>query len=284
MTTRETQAEGGRTTVRSFIALVEARFAEFVEVGVTRTLESGGSYRSLPAEQLRASLSRGIQAVLADVQAGTTDHYAGFWGEIAVVRARAEFPIEALQRALDLNEKLLGSVAHQLPDPGERLAAIEALHAIHNAARAALFASYAGFSREVQEAQRAAIARLGAPVIPVYGGVILVPLVGPAAMPQVGEVLLAAVAQHRARFVILDVTGTPTIDADGARALAQAGQGVGLLGAELLLVGVSAVAAAGLAARGISLARVVAFRDLQSGFEHALARMGLEIQPRRAGG
>ena len=64
--------------------------------------------------------------------------------------------------------------------------------------------------------------------------------------------LFTAVAQHRARFVILDVTGTPSIDADGARALAQAGQGVGLLGAELLLVGLSAFAAADLVTRGIS--------------------------------
>ena len=64
--------------------------------------------------------------------------------------------------------------------------------------------------------------------------------------------LFTAVAQHRARLVILDVTGTPSIDDDGARALAQAGQGVGLLGAELLLVGRSAFAAADLVTRGIS--------------------------------
>jgi rsbT co-antagonist protein RsbR len=277
------QAQDAGATVRSFVALVERRLAEFVEFGVKHTLESGARYRNLPVEQLRASVSRGIRAVLEDLRAGTTDRYAGFWREIAVVRARAGFPIEALQRALELNEKLLVTAAHRQPEPLDRLAAIEALHAIHNAAREALFASYAGISREIQAEQRAAIDRLGAPVIPVFDGVILVPLVGPAAMRRVGEVLLAAVAQHRARFVILDVTGTPEIDADGAQALARAGQGVGLLGAELLLVGISAVAAASLVAQGLSLARAVAFSDLSSGFEHALARMGLAIQPRRPG-
>lgn len=271
-----------RPDLGPFVAAVELRFAEFVGFAVKRTLGGAGDrYSSLPAERLRESITRGLRAVLDDLRDGTGARYGEFWRELAVVRARAGFAIDSLQEALDLNEALLASVARQTPDPDLRLAAIEALHAIHNVARRAQFESYAAVSRVLQAEQRSALERLGAPVIPLLRGVILVPLVGAAAATQVHNTLLTAVQQHRARFVVLDVTGLPTIDPTAAAALEQAGQGVRLLGAELVLVGVSAAAAARLVAQATALAHVVVHRDLQSAFEHALARMGLAITPRR---
>ncbi len=267
--------------VARFVALIEGRFDEFVEFAVARTLdEADERYRELAAERLRASLSRGLRAVLDDLGAGGAAAFSEFWRTIAGVRARAGFPISALQQALDLNEGLLVTVAKQLPEPEAQLAVVEGLHRVHNAARRAQFESYAAVSAEIQAEQQAALDRLGVPVIPVYRGVVLVPLVGASALTQLGGKLLAAVQEHRVRFVVLDVTGLLALDGAAAETLARTGQGVRLLGAELLLVGVSPAAAAGLVAAGMSLAHVAVFRDLQSGFEHALARLGLGIGAR----
>ncbi len=278
MATNHVPAEASPPSLGTFLAAVELRFNEFVEFAVKRTLGAGDRYGSLAPDHLRDSITRGLRAVVEDVRDGGS-RYSDFWREVAGVRARAGFAIDGLQGALDLNEALLISVARPLP-PGEQLAAIEALHAVHNAARRAQFESYAAVSRVIQAEQQAALERLGAPVIPVFRGVILVPLVGVSAATHVHGTLLAAVQQHQARFVVLDITGLPTIEPEVARALEQAASGVRLLGATLLVVGMGPRAAAELVAQGTGLRHVEVFRDLQSGFEHALARMGLAIAPR----
>lgn len=119
------------------------------------------------------------------------------------------------------------------------------------------------------------IAALSTPVLPIDHGVIVVPLIGHLDTmrgSQLMAALLQGVERHDAEFVIVDLTGVPMIDSAVALHLLRAVQAVGLLGAQCVLVGMSASTAASLAATGETLEELVLLRDLRAGVRYAMAR------------
>jgi len=121
---------------------------------------------------------------------------------------------------------------------------------------------------------------LSAPLIPLRRDVLLMPLVGPVdtqRAQQVLETLLNGIARHRARVVILDVTGVPELDAQAAASIARAAQGARLLGAQVILTGIQPAMAQALTSLAVDMSGVMTFGALQNGVAHALTAV------RRAG-
>jgi GAF domain-containing protein len=120
------------------------------------------------------------------------------------------------------------------------------------------------------------IHQLSTPVVPLMEGIIFLPLVGHIDSDrarQTVERLLLGVQDHRARLVIVDITGVPVVDTMVAQALVQAAQAVHLLGAEAVLVGIMPEVAQTMVGLGIDLTAVVTRSDLQSGLEYAVSRV-----------
>lgn len=150
-----------------------------------------------------------------------------------------------------------------------------------------LEASVAGRTRELQEAleeQRrlsVAIQEMSTPVVPVHFGVIVMPLVGvidAARAHQIVSGLLKGVESHNAQVAIVDVTGIPVMSSDVVSYLMQAAQAVRLLGAQVVLVGITPEVAKTIVELGIDLADGLVTRsDLQAGIEYALSTMGLYV-------
>lgn len=89
--------------------------------------------------------------------------------------------------------------------------------------------------------QQSAIAALTSPIIEVWQGVLVVPLIGSLDGDQAGrllERLLAEVVNRQSRAVILDLTGTQIIDPATAQNLFDIMRSVRLLGAEGLVSGI----------------------------------------------
>ncbi|WP_437593630.1 PAS domain-containing protein [Sorangium sp. So ce1000] len=119
------------------------------------------------------------------------------------------------------------------------------------------------------------ITALSTPVMPIDHGVIVMPLIGHLDTmrgTQLMAALLQGVERHDAEFVIVDLTGVPMIDSAVALHLLRAVQAVRLLGAQCVLVGMSASTAASLAAIGETLEELVLLRDLRAGVRYAMAR------------
>lgn len=120
------------------------------------------------------------------------------------------------------------------------------------------------------------IHQLSTPVVPLMEGIIFLPLVGHIDSDrarQTVERLLVGVQEHRARIVIVDITGVPVVDTMVAQALVQAAQAVHLLGAEGVLVGIMPEVAQTMVGLGIDLTALVTRADLQSGLEYAVSRI-----------
>jgi anti-anti-sigma regulatory factor len=132
--------------------------------------------------------------------------------------------------------------------------------------------------------QRRILNTLTSPVIQVWEGVLVVPLIGELSGDRaaaVQERVLAAVVETRAHAVIVDVTGLTVTDEQLASEVLRLVRSVRLIGSDAALVGLSPVGAMALASLDVSLDEVHAFGTLHDGLLAALARGGYRVSRRR---
>lgn len=127
-----------------------------------------------------------------------------------------------------------------------------------------------------QQAQLlATIRQLSTPVLPVAQDALVLPLIGDidtARSQQIVETLLNSVQRYRAKWAIIDITGVPLVDTAVANHLIQATQGVALLGARTILVGVSPELAQTIVGLGVDLKGLISQSDLRSAIAFVLKR------------
>ena len=118
----------------------------------------------------------------------------------------------------------------------------------------------------------AVIEELSTPVLQAQEGLLVVPLIGRvdrSRETQLRNQLLHAVHTNRARAVVIDLTGVPKIASETADGLIRAIEAVQLLGAKVILAGISAVIADTFVAIGARFSRIKTTADLQSALEEA---------------
>lgn len=134
--------------------------------------------------------------------------------------------------------------------------------------------------------QRKTISELETPVLQVWKGILALPLVGTVdtlRAQEMTEKLLEKITETDSEIVILDITGVPVVDTAVARHLLETVAAARLLGAEVLIVGLSTRTAITLVHLGVDLTGVTTRATLAKGLELAFVRLGLEVVPRRAG-
>lgn len=125
----------------------------------------------------------------------------------------------------------------------------------------------------------AVIEELSTPVLQAQEGLLVVPLIGRLDGPRATQLrnqLLHAVHTQRARAAVIDLTGVPKIERKTADGLIRAVEAVQLLGAKVILAGISAVIADTLVGIGARFSRIKTTADLQSALEEAKNLLGEE--------
>jgi PAS domain S-box-containing protein len=133
----------------------------------------------------------------------------------------------------------------------------------------------AALQEQVIESQEAMIREMSTPLLPLADHVIAMPLVGAignARAQQILETLLDGIGHHEAEIAILDVTGVRTVDAQVADVLLRASQAARLLGADVVLTGISPDMAGIFIELGIDIRGTKTLSTLQSAIEFALGR------------
>ncbi len=126
---------------------------------------------------------------------------------------------------------------------------------------------------QVIAAQQAALRELSTPLMPIAEGVVVMPIIGTidsTRAQQIMEVLLEGINAHNAEIAILDITGVRVVDIQVAAALLRAAQAARLLGAQVVLSGISAEVAQTLVHIGADLREIVAKQSLQQSIAYAL--------------
>lgn len=88
--------------------------------------------------------------------------------------------------------------------------------------------------------------------------------------------MLHAIRDNRARVAVVDITGVPAIDSKIANHLLQTTEAARLMGATVILTGLSPEVAQSLVSIGLDLSRMTTVGDLQGGIVEADRRLGYQ--------
>jgi rsbT co-antagonist protein RsbR len=130
-----------------------------------------------------------------------------------------------------------------------------------------------------------AIRELSTPVIRVYSGVLLLPLVGTVdthRAEQIMQTLLTRVVEEQAKALIIDIAGAPVVDTKVADHLLKTTEAVRLLGATTILTGISAEVARTIVTLDVDISAMHTRAKLADGIEVALDLVGKVIAERQA--
>jgi anti-anti-sigma regulatory factor len=141
-------------------------------------------------------------------------------------------------------------------------------------------AERARLQQEIIDAQQRAIQELSTPIIPILDRIVAMPLVGSIDTLRARDImraLLAGIREHRAKVVILDVTGVPIMDSGVVNHLNKTIQAAQLKGARAIVTGLSDAVAESIVDLGIDWSGVTTLSDLQTGLLFALSSMGIKM-------
>jgi rsbT co-antagonist protein RsbR len=280
-----------------------ARIASVRELVVTRVdeitavffdylaeLEEG---RALLADRPLAKRARELKRehLLAMVQGNYGVAYAGQRLELAVLYSKVGLELRVFVAAF---HHLLKNIGFYVMKHFERTP-LEGFEAFMSLKKIAFFdigiiVDAIVFERErVIRQQQDAIRELSTPVLQIRDRLLLLPIIGIIDTHRarlVTESLLRAIRANRAKVVVMDITGVATIDSKVANHLIQTVTAAKLMGAAVIVTGLSAEVAQSLVALGIDLAKLNTVGDLQGGIEEAENLLGYRVianDPRSSG-
>jgi len=140
-----------------------------------------------------------------------------------------------------------------------------------------------GFVQErerVIRQQQHALMELSTPVLKVRERLLILPIIGVLDQKrarQLTEQLLRGIRMHRAKVVVIDVTGVPGVDQDVANNLVQTVDASRLMGASVIITGLSSEIAQTLVTVGVDLTKFNTSGDLQGGIEEAEHLLGFAV-------
>lgn len=139
------------------------------------------------------------------------------------------------------------------------------------------------FERErIIRQQQEAIRELSTPVLQLRERMLLLPIIGVIDTYRarlITESLLEAIRTNRAKIVVMDITGVATIDSRVANHILQTVTAARLMGAKVIVTGISAPVAQSLVSLGIELGGLDTVGDLQGGIEAAEHHLGYHVVP-----
>ncbi len=128
--------------------------------------------------------------------------------------------------------------------------------------------------------QQLAIRELSTPVLKVRDQLLILPIIGAldtGRARQLTEQLLNGIRENRAKVVVIDITGVPAIDMPVANHLVQAVRASGLMGARVIITGLSADIAQTLVNLRVDLSMMQSVGDLQGGIEEAERQLSYAV-------
>lgn len=207
---------------------------------------------------------------------------------VGVVHHRLGLPIWLYLGAFRRFLELFSVVLHKELPAAEADAALESVRRLSFLDMALALDAYAALEadaiRAAQEAligrHRAAVEELSTPVIRVFEGVLLLPLIGAidsARAQGIMEAVLKRVSEQEARVMIIDIAGVAIVDTQVADHLLRAYAAVRLLGAVTILTGISPNVARTMVDLGVDISAMHTRSRLADGITLALSLLGRSV-------
>jgi rsbT co-antagonist protein RsbR len=205
---------------------------------------------------------------------GEWERYVEYLGQMGTTYAAMGMSFGGWFRVMGLIRPF---IRHRLFDEFEgdrpRLeGALGAMNGFFDLAMRVIGEQYLAAMQKTIGAQQDAIRELSTPVLELSEGLLLLPIVGVVdshRARQMTEQLLNAIREHRAKVVVVDITGVPAVDTMVANHLVQATEAARLLGATSIVTGLSAEVAQTMVKIGINLSGLNTVGNLRGGIVEA---------------
>jgi rsbT co-antagonist protein RsbR len=163
-------------------------------------------------------------------------------------------------------------------DPARATRVSEGLNRLVDVAMSHLGEAYLDAKEQIILQQQEAIRELSVPVLQIRDQMLILPVIGlldSTRARQLIESLLMAIRDHRAKGVVIDVTGVPIVDTQVANHLLQASKAAQLMGATVVITGISSAMAQTMVGLGTDLPEATTMIDLQEGVEQIERVLGV---------
>ena len=141
-------------------------------------------------------------------------------------------------------------------------------------------------TEEQLQRQAKEIMELSTPVMQVWQGVVVAPLIGTLDSQRTQrfqERLLERIVETNSPMALVDIMGVPTIDTQTAQHLIETISAIRLLGAQVVLTGVRPIIAQTLVHLGVDLSGIITRSSLAAGLQVALNILNLEVVNKNSG-
>jgi rsbT co-antagonist protein RsbR len=168
-------------------------------------------------------------------------------------------------------------------EPARLAAAVRDINRYFDQLALLTFEAYVAGREEIIRKQASAIMDLGTPVVEVWDGILLLPIVGiidTQRSQKIMESMLEQIVASGASMVLIDITGVSVVDTAVAGHLIQTFQAARLLGAEVVLCGISSKVAQTMVQLGVDLGEMTTRASLAKGLKHALALINGTVRGR----
>jgi rsbT co-antagonist protein RsbR len=190
---------------------------------------------------------------------------------------------EVLGIVLLLRDVLARSLfTHYLSNPKLLNDILDAYEPAANRIAVTVGVSFVQERERVIREQQESIRELSTPVLQVREGLLILPIIGVLdahRARQLTEQLLGAIQANRAKVVVMDITGVGTVDVAVANHLVQTVEASRLMGATVVITGLSSRIAQTIVDLGVDLTMMKTVGDLQGGLEEAQRLLSADDMP-----
>ncbi|MGH2683160.1 MAG: STAS domain-containing protein [Actinomycetota bacterium] len=237
--------------------------------------------RAMTAEEIFSEVTAVYDNYVDTLETGSVERLQAYARDLSErIIPRGVETHEVLGIVLLLRDVLARSLIEKYQaDHNQLLRILDAYEPAANRIAVTVGVSFVEERERVIRQQQEAIRELSTPVLQVRERLLILPIIGvldSLRARQLTEQLLAAIRTNRARVVVVDITGVPAIDLTVANHLVQTVNASRLMGADVIITGLSSGIAQTLVDLGVELGIIQTVGDLQGGIEEAERLLGHE--------
>jgi rsbT co-antagonist protein RsbR len=274
--------------MRDFWQVYEANYDDISDeatVGLVEDPEFGPILQGMSEEQTKAQNRESREMLSRAILSDEWEDYVAYLRAQGATYAQMGISFGGWFRVLNVIRPPLTRRLFEayVGTPDRLRAALDAMDRFIDLAMALIGEEYLKAKEQIIEDQQVAIRELSTPVLQIRDGLLLLPAVGMIdsnRARQMTDQLLHAIRAHRAKVVVIDITGVPAVDSMVANHLVQVVEAARLLGARALLTGLSADVAQTIVRIGVDLSAIRTTGSLQDGIVEADRLQGLHTTQR----